>query len=162
MAGLIALIAATRDITGPLVIGGFLAIVFLPVVDWLEAHGLKRGGGAAIVLVGLIVVLGGVVVITADALAGQSEVLIANLDEAVDEIKAWADDLPISESAVDEVDRTAREAAPVVRDGVGTALASLVDSAAGLVAGSDPRPDGAVLPAEGPSTVRLARRRQRP
>ena len=135
LAVIVVFIAATRDITGPLAIGVFLAIVFLPVVGWLEEHGVKRGAGAFLVLVGLFVVIGGAGLITAEALSGQSDVLTENLDKAVAEIKGWVGDLPISESAIDEVDSSARDAAPLVRDGLASGVATVLDSAAGFIAG---------------------------
>ena len=128
-------IAATRDITGPLAIGVFLAIVFLPVVGWLENHGIKRGASAFLVLVGLFIVIGGTGLITVEALSSQSDVLTENLNKAVAEIKVLVEDLPISPAAVDEVDSSARDAAPVVRDGLATGVSTFLDSAAGFVAG---------------------------
>ena len=129
------MIAATRDLTIPLAIGIFLAIVFAPFVDWLEDHGIKRGAGAGIVLVGLVAVIVGCGWITAEALYSQSDALTENLEGAVEEVKTWVEDLPISAAAVDEVDSTAHDAAPVARDGVATAVATLFDSAAGMIAG---------------------------
>ncbi|MFW2336172.1 AI-2E family transporter [Ilumatobacter sp.] len=135
LAVLIGLIAATRDITGPLAIGVFLAIVFVPIVNWLEEHGIGRALGAGIVLVGLVVVIGGAGLVTAEALGSQSDVLKENLDAAVEEVKTIVEDLPISDAAVDEVDSTASDAGPVVRDGVATAVAGAVSTAAGLITG---------------------------
>ena len=129
------MIAATRDITIPLAIGVFLAIVFAPFVDWLENHGIKRGAGAGIVLVGLVAVIVGCGYITAEALYSQRDALTENLQGAVEEVKTWAADLPISTAAVDEVDSSAYDAAPVARDGVATAVATVFDSAAGMIAG---------------------------
>jgi len=97
---LIGLIAATRDITGPLAIGVFLAIVFVPIVNWLEERGVGRALGAGIVLVGLVVVIGGAGLITAEALGSQSDVLTEHLEGAVDEVKDLVADLPISESGL--------------------------------------------------------------
>jgi len=128
-------IAATRDITAPLAVGTFVAIVCAPIVTWLQDHGLKRAAGAGIVLVGLVVVFAGCALITAEALGSQSEALSENLSKAVDEVKTWAADLPIGADAVDEVDSTAQDAAPVARDGVATALATAANSAAGFITG---------------------------
>ena len=132
---IIGLIAATRDITGPVAIGVFLAVVFVPIVNWLEEHNIKRALGAAIVLAGLVVVIGGAGLVTAEALGSQSDVLTENLESAVAEVKTWVDGLPISEEAVAEVDATARDGAPVARDGIATAVATAVDTAAGLITG---------------------------
>ena len=135
LALVILVIAATRDITAPLAVGIFVAIVCAPIVTWLQEHGLKRAAGAGIVLAGLFVVFAGCAFITAEALWSQSDALSENLQSAVDDVKTWAEDLPIDADAVDEVDSTAQDGAHVARDGVATALATAVDSAAGLITG---------------------------
>ena len=48
----------------------------------LEAHGIKRGLGAGLMLFGLVVVIGGAGLITAQALGSQSDVLKDNLNSA--------------------------------------------------------------------------------
>jgi len=135
LSALIGLIAATRDITAPLAVGVFLAIVFVPIVNWLEERGIKRALGAGLVLLGLVVVIGGAGLVTAEALGSQSDVLKENLDAAVEEVKTLVEDSPISAEAVDEVDTTASDAAPVARDGIATAVAGAVDTAAGFITG---------------------------
>jgi len=135
LALIVVLIAATRDITAPLAVGVFLAVVCVPIVTWLEKHGVKRAAGAGIVLAGLFVVFAGCAFITAEALWSQSDAISENLQSAVDDIKNWAKDLPINAGAVDAVDSTAADGAAVGRDGVATAVATAVDSATGLIAG---------------------------
>jgi predicted PurR-regulated permease PerM len=129
------MIAATRDLTIPLAIGVFLAIVFAPFVDWLEDRGIKRGAGAGIVLVGLVAVIVGCGWITAEALYSQGDALTENFQGAVEEVKTWVEDLPISAAAGDEGVSSAPDAAPVARDGVATAVATCFDAAAGMFAG---------------------------
>ena len=135
LALIVVVIAATRDITAPLAVGVFLAVVCVPIVTWLEQHGVKRAAGAGIVLAGLFVVFAGCAFITAEALWSQSDAISENLQSAVDDIKNWAKDLPINAGAVDTVDSTAQDGANVARDGVATAVATAVDSATGLIAG---------------------------
>ena len=135
LALIIVVIAATRDITAPLAVGVFLAVVCVPIVTWLEQHGVKRAAGAGIVVAGLFVVFAGCAFITAEALWSQSDAISENLQNAVDDIKNWAKDLPINAGAVDAVDSTAQDGANVARDGVATAVATAVDSATGLIAG---------------------------
>ena len=129
------LIAATRSITAPLAVGVFVAVVCVPIVTWLEKHGVKRAAGAGIVVAGLFVVFAGCAFITAEALWSQSDAISENLQSAVDDIKTWAEDLPINAGAVDAVDSTAADGVAVGRDGVATAVATAVDSATGFIAG---------------------------
>ena len=79
--------------------------------------------------------IGGAGLVTAEALGSQSDVLTENLEGAVDEVKDLVEELPIGDAAVDEVDATARDEAPVARDGVATAVATAIDSAAGFITG---------------------------
>ncbi len=86
-------------------------------------------------MAGLFVVFAGCAFITAEALWSQSDAISENLQSAVDDIKTWAEDLPINAGAVDAVDSTAADGAAVGRDGVATAVATAVDSATGFIAG---------------------------
>ncbi len=52
LAGLIWLLGATAEITGPVVIAFLLACVTTPLVRWLARHRVGRAGGAAIVVLG--------------------------------------------------------------------------------------------------------------
>ena len=113
------LIAATRSITAPLAVGVFVAVVCVPIVTWLEKHGVKRAAGAGIVVAGLFVVFAGCAFITAEALWSQSDAISENLQSAVDDIKTWAEDLPINAGAVDAVDSTAADGVAVGRRGGG-------------------------------------------
>lgn len=135
LAVLVVFVKGTRTITGPVVVSAFLAAVLVPIVNWLEGRSVKRGLGAMVVVTGLLLVVGGAGWITGVALSGQADALVATLDTAVDEIRVFVDDLPIPAESVDAVDSSARDAAPVVRDGVLTTLSTAIDSAAGLVAG---------------------------
>jgi predicted PurR-regulated permease PerM len=55
----------TATIVEPVAVGGIVAIVAAPLVDWLQRHHVKRGLGAAIVvlsLIALVVVVVGLVI----------------------------------------------------------------------------------------------------
>ena len=72
LVGILALIVAvtwianiTATIVEPVAVGGIVAIVAAPLVDWLQRHHVKRGLGAAIVvlsLIALVVVVVGLVI----------------------------------------------------------------------------------------------------
>jgi predicted PurR-regulated permease PerM len=65
-------IGATSEITTPLILGAFFAVVFLPAVDWLAGHRLPRSLAALTVLIGLILLCFGVGWVTTTALIDQS------------------------------------------------------------------------------------------
>ena len=129
------LIAATSEITGPLVLGAFMAVVFVPVVDWLADHRLPRGLASLIVLIVLGLVIVGVAWLTGAALVDQADELTSNLDKAVADIEGWLEDTPVDERLVDEVRSTAGDAGSVLNGGIADRAVSLVDSAFGFITG---------------------------
>ena len=128
-------IAATSEITSPLVLGAFFAVVFLPVVDWLALRRFPRSLAAMTVLIGLILLIAGVTWLSAAALIDQGDELSASLDGAVADIESWLDDTPVNEELVGQIRETANDAGPAVTGGLGSSAVSLVDSAFALVAG---------------------------
>lgn len=129
------LVAATSEIMAPLVMGAFLAIVFYPVVDWLEARRLARGSAALVVLVGLVVLLGVVAWVCASALAEQGDELSASIDNAVIKIRDWLDGTPIPEDVADQVRSTTSDLGPSLVDGLAGRAIDVIDSAFGLITG---------------------------
>jgi len=130
------IIAASSEIVSPLVLGGFLAVVFFPVADWLEAHRFPRSLAALTVLVGLIVVVVLVSWITGVALVDQADQLTANLDAAVADIKGWLDQTPVNQELVDQVRATTASAGPSLTGGLANQAISVLDSAFGFIAGA--------------------------
>ena len=128
-------VAMTKSLTVPLGLGVFLAIIFVPAVNWLDGKGVNRGLGSVLVLVGLVLIVGGAGFITADALAGQSDNITEQLDGAVSEIQDWAEDLPLPDDLVDKIDQSAHDGASGVLGGLGGQVAGLLSSAAALMAG---------------------------
>ena len=64
LVGLVVLIVVASDLAGLVVVGIVLAYLLLPLVDALERRGVRRSVGAAIVLIGVLVVLGGGLALT--------------------------------------------------------------------------------------------------
>ena len=130
-----ALIAATSEITAPLVLGAFLAVVFLPAVDWLARHRFSRSLAAMTVLVGLVLMIVGVSWLVGAALIDQADELRLNLDKAIADLKSWLDHTPVNEELVDQIRQTTSSAGPTVTDGLAGRAASFLDSAFGFVTG---------------------------
>ena len=51
----------TKSVSIPIVLAVVLAIVFQPAVDWLVNKGMSRAPAAAVVLIGLLVAIVGIV-----------------------------------------------------------------------------------------------------
>lgn len=130
------LIAATADITGPLVLGGFLAMVFAPLVDRLAGLRLPRALAAATVLAGLLAMMVIVGWFTGAALVDQGDALRDNLDRAVADIRGWFEDTPVDENLVERVRDSASDAGSSLGDGAAGHVVSIVDSAFGFVTGA--------------------------
>ncbi|MGI9602259.1 MAG: AI-2E family transporter [Acidimicrobiales bacterium] len=131
-----ALIAATSEITAPLILGAFLAVVFSPAVDWLEHRGLSRGPAAMGVLIGLVIVIGAVGWVTGVALVDQADELSSNLDKAMSDIRGWLVDTPVNEDLVDQVRSTTAGLGPELSGGLTGRVVSIVDSAFGFLTGA--------------------------
>ncbi len=130
-----ALIAATSEITAPLFLVAFLAVVFLPAVDWLARHRFSRSLAAMTVLIGLVLMIVGVSWLVGAALIDQADELRLNLDKAVADLKSWLDHTPVNEELVDQIRQTTSSAGPTVTDGLAGRAASFLDSAFGLITG---------------------------
>lgn len=130
------LVAATSEITAPLVLGGFLAIVFLPIVDWLTERGLSRSIASLIVLAGLFLLGVAVGWGTGAALVDQADEVTANLDQAVQNIEGWLENTPINEELVSQIRGTTGDLGPSLTGGVAAGLVSVVDSAFGFITGA--------------------------
>ena len=82
----------TATIVEPVAVGGVVAIVAAPLVDWLQRHHVKRGLGAAIVvlsLIALVVVVVGLVIGGINDHAGEIK---ANISKGGDRIEGWFHD----------------------------------------------------------------------
>ena len=129
-------IAATSEITAPLVLGGFLAVVFLPVAEWLTGRGLSRALASLFVLVALGLLVVAISWGTGAALVDQADEVTANLDEAVHDIEGWLENTPISEEAVGRIRQTTGDLGPSLNGGLAERVVSVLDSAFGFVTGT--------------------------
>ncbi len=98
----------------PLAFAGLFAMLFSPVVDWL-ADRMKRGIAIAIVTVGLLALLVGILMLAGNQIASFSSDLPAIQDKAaqlIEDAQSWAStQLNIEESRIEErVDRQLDEA----------------------------------------------------
>jgi putative heme transporter len=93
------LTSLTATIVEPVAVGGVVAIVAAPLVDWLQRHHVKRGLGAAIVvlsLIALVVVVVGLVIGGINDHAGDIK---ANINKGGDRIEGWFHDADANRTA---------------------------------------------------------------
>ncbi|MEO1063874.1 MAG: AI-2E family transporter [Actinomycetota bacterium] len=135
--GLVGLaISVTRTVTVPLILGAYFAVVLHPVVDWLARRNVPRGFGALAVIVGLFTVLFGVGALIGATIADEWPDLRSSIDDTVDDVSEWIEDLPIDEDLVDRFDQGAGSSGGFALDGLGPQVASAASSVAGAIAGT--------------------------
>lgn len=62
-------------------------------VQWLKKHGIRRGFGSVIVMVGGVIILGGVLWVVGNSIYNQTEALSSNLKQAPDRINKTVNEL---------------------------------------------------------------------
>src|SRR3954452_8817636 len=122
-------LALTETIVAPVITASVIAAVASPLVHALQRRGLARGLGAALVLVGLIVVALAVVVLVLAGVRSQFDGLSADLSAAKDTITGWLTDLGVArqtaQSAQEQTSSALAGAVPALLDGVGNGLKKL-------------------------------------
>lgn len=133
---LAALMSAMSSIVAPLTLGALLAVVFLPLVDWLEDRSLPRALAAIIVLVVLVASVVAIAWWMIIAIWGQGDEIASLLDAAVVELRELANDSSIDPELIERVESFVSGAAPALGSGLAAVFVSVLDSAVGLIAGS--------------------------
>jgi len=90
--GLVWLLGLTSTITMPVIVGAILATVAGPLVTRMQKH-MPRAAGAAIVLLGLLVLAFLIALMVFGGIYEQSSEIKSSLSQAVDKIQGWFNDL---------------------------------------------------------------------
>src|SRR4249919_252137 len=93
------LVGLTATITMPVIVGAILATVASPLVSKMQAHGLSRGFGAAVVLLGLLALGVLIFLLVVGGIVEQSSSIKAAANEAADKLQGWAKDLGVNGSS---------------------------------------------------------------
>jgi putative heme transporter len=125
-------LSAVSEIILPLLFAAVLAVVFKPVVGSLERHGFKPSLAAGVIVLGLLVLMTVVIVGTVRGVLDQTDEIGASVSAAINNA---SDDLSIDPASLHEAEASTQEAAPMIREGIVTALVSGVNSLLGLVSG---------------------------
>ena len=91
--GLVALLGLTATITEPVLMGAILATVAGPLVTKMQAHRVPRAAGAAIVLLGLLVLGVVILLLVFGGIVEQGPEIKAAGSKALDTLQKWASDL---------------------------------------------------------------------
>jgi|tagenome__1003787_1003787.scaffolds.fasta_scaffold20963819_3 predicted PurR-regulated permease PerM len=123
--GVVWLLALTQTIVAPVIAAAVVAAVAGPLVSWLERHHVKRGLGAALLLVTLAALAAGVVFVVLAGITSQFDDVRSTLAAAKDTIAGWLSDLGVARD-------TATNATKDASSAVSSAIPALLE---GLAAG---------------------------
>ena len=122
------LLALTQVIVGPVIVGCILATVAGPLVAKMQARGIGRAGGAAIVLLGLIALGLLIALLVFGGLYEQSGDIKSSLNDAKDKIQGWLDDLGMDSSdATDSASSGASSSTDALLQGIRTGIQDLTN-----------------------------------
>jgi predicted PurR-regulated permease PerM len=123
------ILAVTQTIVAPVLTAAVVAAVASPLLGWLQRHGLARGVGAALLLVGAVVLAIAVVLLVVGGITGQADELRSELSSAKDTLVGWATDLGIdkgaAETAKDDASSALSDAVPALLQGLAVGVKRL-------------------------------------
>ena len=125
-------LSAVSEIILPLLFAAVLAVIFKPMVGRLQHHGLKPSLAAALLVLGLLVLMTVVMVGTVRGVLDQTDDIGASVNAAIDNASG---DLGVEPDSLNDAKAATQEAGPMIAEGVLTALVSGVNSLLGLVSG---------------------------
>ena len=136
LAGLIWLLGATAEITGPVVVAFLLACVTQPVVHWLGRHHVGRAGAAAIVVLSFFALAVLITLMVVGGISSQSSEISSTISSAGDKISAWMQDAGVSSSSSSSSTDTAQEdttdAVKTLISGIATGISGITSLILGL------------------------------
>lgn len=113
LVGLIWLLAETYTIVGPMVCALIVAVVAMPLVQWLDRH-MPRALAAAIVLLAVAAIAVLIVVIVIAGITGQSAEISAEAAAGADKLQGWLKNAGVDSSSASGAATTAKHAAPQI------------------------------------------------
>jgi predicted PurR-regulated permease PerM len=133
-------LGAVSEIALPMLFAAVLAVMFKPLVIWLQQHKLKPSLAAGLVVLGLLALMVGVVAATAHGVIDQADQISKSADAAVSKAADQTDALGIDEQAVDDARKAVEDADPMITTGVLSGLVSgigtIVAVAGGIILGA--------------------------
>jgi len=129
------LFAATRVLLLAALFAVLFGGTFLPVVDWLTKHHVKRGLAAMIVAIGLVLLGIGIGAIIVFSVVKQVPTIDAKLNSAWSDIQSWLKSTSLSQSQVDSVKSSFQSLAKAAASGLAGTLAGAVNGIASLIFG---------------------------
>jgi predicted PurR-regulated permease PerM len=121
------LTSLTATIVEPVAVGGVVAIVAAPLVDWLQRHHVRRGLGAAIVVLSLIAVVVVIVGLVIGGINDHAGEIKANINKGGDRIEGWFHDADANRTgpARENINRAVSSGGTTLHEGLAEGIRSL-------------------------------------
>jgi predicted PurR-regulated permease PerM len=133
LVGAVWLLALTDVIVMPVATAAIIAAVLSPVLGVLQRHGVSRGIGAVILLLGAIALAVLLAVLILSGIVSQGEQLRGDLSGATDTLRGWLQDAGVdaeqAKSAEDGVSHAVSSAFHFLLVGLGTGVSALASVA---------------------------------
>jgi len=114
LVGLVWVLGETQTIVGPVLVGSIVAIVASPIVGWLKRHRVPRAAGAALVLVGLMVIAVLVLLVVLSGIVDQSDQLAKYASAAADKAQSWLESAGVDKSGAASTNEDVSSATPQI------------------------------------------------
>jgi putative heme transporter len=135
-----ALFAILNDIVIPLIISSLLAILFCPVVDWLERHKVSRSLGTVITMILILFGVIGLIAIVVKGIVQQGPEIARQLQAGWVNLQIWLSGFDIKLPSADDVSVALEDALPIIFEGLfgflGSTLSSVISLFVGLYFGA--------------------------
>ncbi len=128
-------VAATKVLVLAALFAVLFGGTFLPVVDWLSRHHVKRGLAAMLVAIFLVLLAIGLGLIIVYSVVKQVPTIETKLDAAWADIQSWLKSTSMSQSQIDAVKSSVQSLAKSAAGGLAGTLTNVVGNVAGLIFG---------------------------
>jgi putative heme transporter len=133
LVGVVWILSLTETIVLPVIAASVIAAVASPLVGWLERHRVPRAAGAALLMLGLVVLGVLVTFVVVAGITNHTSDLSGHLADAKQTIAGWLKDLGVdpntAEDATKEASSSTSTSVSTLLDGVATGIEKLASLA---------------------------------
>lgn len=128
-------LAALNVIVMPLIISVLLAIIFRPLVDWFEQHGIPRSPGTGLTMIFILLGIFGLVYIILKGLVQQGPEITDQLRAGWTQLQIWLSEFDIPVASVVDASEAVASTLPFFFEGIFSFLGSTFSTVISLFVG---------------------------
>jgi predicted PurR-regulated permease PerM len=128
-------LAALNVIVMPLIISVLLAIIFRPLVDWFEQHGIPRSSGTGLTMIFILLGIFGLVYIILKGLVQQGPEITDQLRAGWTQLQIWLSQFDIPVASVVDASEAVASTLPFFFEGIFSFLGSTFSTVISLFVG---------------------------